>query len=90
MDKRPFWWPDARGFAAIGVYALAAGVIIASACDPALMKEQLWVQIVTAIVITALIGVVLQFWFASSKGSEVKQASLDKALDAMTPKDPPA
>lgn len=81
--NRPFWWPDARGCVALGVYVLTVAVIVISAMNPALMKEQLWVQIVTAIVLTAFIGLVLNFWFGTSKGSSDKSDQVDKAIDAM-------
>lgn len=81
VTPRPFWWPEARGFVAIGVFLLALLVIVLSARYPELMKEQLWVQIVTALVLTALIGLVLNFWFGTSKGSADKSLMLDKKKD---------
>lgn len=79
---RPFWWPSPRGWIAIASFALAAFMISVSAWRPDLMKEQLWAQLATATVINAW-AQVLGFWFASSSGSETKQASIDKALDVM-------
>lgn len=80
LTPRPFWYPSARGWAALGAWALAVFMIIMSAIRPELMKDQLWVQIATASIITAW-GLVLGFYFASSSGSEAKQETIDKALN---------
>lgn len=83
--NKPFWWPDQRGWVAIGAFILTAWVIGLSARFPELMDRQLWVQLVTALAIGNA-GLIINFFFGSSKGSSDANARVDKLVDAAATK----
>lgn len=85
--SKPFWWPDHRGWVSVAVFAITVWVIGLSARFPALMDHQLWVQLVTALAITNA-GLIINFYFGSSKTTADANVRADKALD-LAAKDAP-
>ena len=59
--------PDARGWIAIGLFALTVGVFGLIAWRPELTKDQVFVLLAQTIVVTGLVNGAVSFWFGASK-----------------------
>lgn len=84
--SKPFWWPDPRGWIAVSSFSLMVWVIGLSARFPVLMNHQLWVQLVTALAIGNG-GLIVNFYFGSSKTTSEANDRTNKVLDLAATKD---
>jgi formate hydrogenlyase subunit 4 len=75
-------FPDSRGWLVIALCLMTTGIFIEMAVVPALLKEDLFKMLATAIVSTGLLTVVT-FYFGSSKGSSDKDATVASAVSKM-------
>lgn len=76
----PWWWPDTRGGALIGLFILTAAILWWS--RPALGQEpsEFFKAIAQAVVLTGFLAAI-GFLFNASKGASEANDRADKALD---------
>ena len=81
----PWWWPDTRGGALIGLFILTAYILWVS--RPALGEEpsEFFKAIAQAVVLTGFLADI-GFLFSASKGASEANARADKALDLVREK----
>ena len=79
----PWWWPDQRGGALIGLFFLTAFILWVS--RPAIGEEpsEFFKAIAQAVVLTGFLAAI-GFLFQASKGASDANARADKALDVAT------
>lgn len=82
-----FFWPDARGWIGIGVFALSVMVLIMIKQDATLRQDEFFKTIATLIIGTGLINGVVSWAYSATKGggeqadaaANVAQTLADKA-----------
>lgn len=87
--RAPWWWPETRGAALMGLFALTAVILWWS--RPALGEEpsEFFKAIAQAVVLTGFLAAI-GFLFNASKGASEANARADKALDLAKPREPDA
>jgi hypothetical protein len=76
---------DARGWLAVGCFALVIFVMVLVAVGGELRKDDLFKMLAQGLVLTAFIGLVLGLYFTAQKGDPVKPAT-----PPVLPPEPPA
>lgn len=90
VTRRPFWWPDQRGFIVFGLFLLTGGILIVAAPARGQEPSEFFKAIAQAVVLTGFLAAV-GFFFQASKGASEANARADRALDvaAANTKEPP-
>lgn len=85
--RTPWWWPETRGAALIGLFVLTGYILWVS--RPALGEEpsEFFKAIAQAVVLTGFLAAI-GFLFNASKGASEANARADKALDLAKPREP--
>lgn len=76
----PWWWPDQRGGALIGLFVLTAFILWVSRPIPGAEPSEFFKAIAQAVVLTGFLAAI-GFLFQASKGAGEANARADKALD---------
>lgn len=80
MEKaKPFWWPDTQGFLAVAIIFLISVIVLILLLHPPQMDDGTRGVLMTVIgVLIAALKDVYSFFFGSSKGSAVKDETINK------------
>lgn len=86
--RNPWWWPDTRGGALIGLFILTGAILWWSAPAPGQEPTEFFKAIAQAVVLTGFLAAI-GFLFNASKGASEANARADEALKLATrPTDP--
>lgn len=78
--RAPWWWPDTRGGALIGLFVLTTGILWFSRPELGEEPTEFFKAIAQAVVLTGFLAAI-GFLFNASKGASEANARADKALE---------
>lgn len=81
-EPRPWWWPDTRGWVALGTFALASVLLWMIHADKTLLDSAPFMQLAGTLLGTGGLGLILSFNYSASSGSAKANDRADKALNA--------
>lgn len=87
--NRPFWFPDSKGWAAVGYFALAFTILAMIWNDKTFLANAAFMGVVGGVMGAGGIGLIIAFYYGSSSGAKDANARTDRVLDAIG-KDPAA
>lgn len=77
----PWWWPDQRGGALIGLFSLTAGILWYTRPIGGAEPSEFFKAIAQAVVLTGFLAAI-SFLFNAAKGTSEANARTDAVLDA--------
>lgn len=80
--RAPWWWPDTRGGALIGLFVLTSAILWWSRPAHGQEPTEFFKAIAQAVVLTGFLAAI-GFLFNASKGASEANARADKALEKM-------
>lgn len=84
MDRqtRPFWWPDAQGFAIGAIIIICAAALFIRMFHQSNVEDKMLDTMIT-IVFTTCLAAVFQYLFGSSRGSNSKDETIKSIVSAV-------
>jgi H+/Cl- antiporter ClcA len=76
-SERPFWWPDAQGFAAGSIVLICAAALFVRMFHASNVDDKMLDTMITVLFTTCLVGV-YNYLFGSSRGSAAKDDTIQK------------
>lgn len=93
MNNRPFWWPDARGWIGIGVFAMSVLLLLLMYSSREFRADEFVQTVATLVIGTGFVGGVVAWAYAATKtGGELADHNARIVRDAAAPVkvEPPA
>lgn len=86
-SKKPYWWPDAQGFAIGSIILICASALFIRMFRTTPTDDKMLDTMITILFSTCLVAIV-NYLFGSSRGSAAKDETQNKIVERLTP--PPA
>lgn len=83
-NQAPWWFPDARGWIGIGVFAISVMLIQLLKSDPSLRQDEFFQTIATVIISNGLMGVVAWAYAATKGGGELAEKNAAIVAESAT------
>lgn len=77
MSERPYWWPDAQGFATGAIVLICAAALFVRMFHSSNVEDKMLDTMITVLYTTCLVSV-YNYLFGSSRGSAAKDDTIQK------------
>lgn len=87
QDVKPFWFPDAQGFAIGAIILIAASALFMRMLRTTNIEDKMLDTMITIVFSTCLVAT-FQYLFGSSRGSSAKDDTQNRLVDKLLPPNP--